>query len=79
MPKLTQAHPSAGVRTGASLSANFGHRQDSGQGPGGGTGGHADSQPGAVEEHQPLAKKKKSKTSKKRAAKRLAPRGALKK
>ena len=68
---------SGGVMAGASLPANSGQWQDSGQGPGSGTRGHTDSQPGAVDEHRPPTKKKKPSTSKNRAANRLAPRGAL--
>ena len=52
-------HPSAGAMSGASLSANSGQRQDSGQGQGGDAHGHTDHQPGAVDEHQPPTKKKR--------------------
>ena len=89
-PDPTRVGPGAGVGThvaaghsgmsGASLSAYSGRQQDSEQGPGSGTRGHTDSQPGALVEHQPLAKKKKSGSrGKNSAAKRLAPRGALRK
>ena len=88
-------HQSDGVMSGASLSTNSGRRQNSGQGPGGGAHGHPDRQPGDVHEYQlhPVPsvtaggmsvggrppKKKKLQPSKACAARRLAPRGALKK
>ena len=70
-------HIAAGGMAGAFLSANSGHRQDSGQGPGNGTGDHKVSQLGGVDEHRPHTKKKRP--SKARAARRSTLRGTFKK
>ena len=67
----------AGGMADALLSANSGHRQDSGQGPGNGTGDHKVSQLGNDDEHRPHTKKKR--LSKARAARRATLRGTFKK